>query len=429
MKVIILAGGKSKRVKPIEEKCCVRICGKMLIEWQIEFLRNAGFRGFVLVGNPENVERLRQLNVGTVVVQEEKDGMIWGMMAAKEEVQGEDAVLVVSSNDVVEEKLWIDIGKKVEELKNVDGFLVGYKVYRYFPGGYLKHSEQGHVSSIIEKPGEGKEPSDLVNLVIHLHRDVKALYQAFETVKSQTQTRDDLYERALQLLFDQGKKYLVHPYDGFWQAVKYPWHFLRVSEFFLKRCKRFISSSASVASTAVLNGEVVIEDEVKVFDHAVINGPVFIGKGSVIGNHALIRESSLGQRCVVGHSTEVARSLLQEDVWMHKNYIGDSVIGSNVAFGSGAMTGNLRLDEGEISVLIQGEKVNSRRTKLGLITGDDIRVGINTSCMPGIKIGSQSMVGAGLTIDQDIPEKTYVKKGPKGLEMRENVKAITTRSS
>ena len=442
MKTILLAGGRSKRVKPVEDKCFVKICGKMLIEWQIEALKKAGFTDLVIVGNHSNVERLRQLKAGVVVEQEEKDGMIWGMMAAKEEVIDEDSILVVSSNDVVEERLWENVKLKMKNEKEKDGFLVGYKVSRYFPGGYLEVSSDGCVKKIVEKPGEGNEPSDLVNLVIHFHRDVGGLYEALGTSPQpppsatadrwQEGGQDDLYERALQKLFDQEKKYSVLSYDGFWQAIKYPWHLLRLAEFHLEKLSRNISPDAEIAKTAVVNGNVVIESGVKILDHAVINGPAYLGKGSIIGNHTLVRSSSLGERCVVGHATEVARSLLQDEVWMHKNYIGDSVIGSNVSFGSGTVTGNLRLDEGEISVgppnpFERGDnaRINSRRSKLGLITGDNIRVGINTSFMPGVKIGSNTMIAAALSIGEDVEEGKYVKAAG---DVRVNVKLIAKRS-
>jgi bifunctional UDP-N-acetylglucosamine pyrophosphorylase/glucosamine-1-phosphate N-acetyltransferase len=429
MKTILLAGGQSKRVKPIADKCFVSICGKTLIEWQLSALKNAGFDQIVIVGNKFNLEKLQQLQVEGMKIEvveqtELQAGMKGAMDAAKEEVIGEEEIMVVSSNDVVEDSLWLNVKRKTENEKENAGFFVGYKVTRYFPGGYLKMGDDGFVNSIVEKPGEGNEPSDLVNLVIHVHRDVKALYRALEEADS---TRDDLYEQALQRLFDEQKKYSVLEYDGFWQAVKYPWHLLRLMEFYLEKLERSISDKAQIAPTAVINGKVVIEEGVRVFDHSVINGPAYIGKNSIIGNFALVRGSSLAEKCVVGSFTEIARSLLQDEVFTHKNYIGDSIIGSNVSFGSGTVTGNLRLDEGDISVQVNGENVDSRRNKLGLITGDNIRAGINTSFMPGVKIGSNCMIGAELNIAQDIEENSYVKGTGSQLDIRQNQKEVGRR--
>lgn len=429
MKTILLAAGQSKRVKPIEDKSFVKICGKSLIDWQLMSLRKGGFQDLVIVGGKHNLERLNELrcegmNIEVVEQVDLETGMLGAMMAVKPLVIDEDKILVVSSNDVVESDLWKKIHSGINADRDIDGFLVAYKVKRYFPGGYLSLNEAGFIQSIVEKPGEGNEPSDLVNLVIHVHSNVTGLYSALESVQSDT---DDLYELALQSLFSAGKKYRALPYAGFWQAVKYPWHFLRLTEFFLGRLERDISRRAEIASTAVVNGPVVIEDGVRIFDQVVINGPAYLGKDCIVGNFAMIRASSIGDKCVVGSYTEVARSILQDEVWTHKNYIGDSVIGSNVSFGSGTVTGNLRLDEGDISSNINGEMTNSRRNKLGLITGDNIRVGINTSFMPGVKIGSDSMVGAHLNIGQDIPAGSFVKGSGSQLDIRQNQKEVGRR--
>ncbi len=47
---------------------------------------------------------------------------------------------------------------------------------------------------------------------------------------------------------------------------------------------------------------------------------------------------------------------------------------------------NLRHDGREIRSYIKDEKVNSERRKLGVIVGDDVKTGINTSTYPGTVI-------------------------------------------
>lgn len=433
MKTIVLAGGQSKRVKPIEDKCFVRICGKYLIEWQLEALAGAGFNDVVIVGNRFNLERLQQLAVGSVqiAVVEQVDlegGMMAAMQAAKPEVIEEDSVLVVSSNDIVESDLWSNIKRKSENEKEIDGLMVGYKVSRYFPGGYLQLNEEGHCQTIVEKPGEGNEPSDLVNLVIHLHKDVKALYVALEAVATPTPNplkgephpvSDDFYEQAMQRLFDEQKKYSIIEYDGFWQAVKYPWHFLRLNEFFLSRLKRSISPDAQIAETAVIQGDVVIEEGVRVFEYAVIKGPAYLAKGSLVGDHAKLRESSVGEGSIVGGSAEVTRSLMGDRVETHDNFVGDSVLSDDTWFGAGTITANFRLDRKDLQLEVRGQKVDTHRSKIGVITGERVKVGINCSTMPGVRVGSDSILDAGLRVKQDIPAKSYVKNG-QTLDVRTN---------
>ena len=75
--------------------------------------------------------------------------------------------------------------------------------------------------------------------------------------------------------------------------------------------------------------------------------------------------------------------------------------------GSGSVLANLRLDEGEISSQVSGNRIATHRTKLGSMIGKGVRIGVNASIMPGIKIGANSLIGAGLVIDRDIPDNSF----------------------
>lgn len=68
---------------------------------------------------------------------------------------------------------------------------------------------------------------------------------------------------------------------------------------------------------------------------------------------------------------------------------------------------------------IQDEKIDSGLSKFGIITGNNIRCGINSSFMPGVKIGNDVFIGAGIVISGDIPDNHFVYHRPQ-LEMRVN---------
>lgn len=426
MKTILLAAGRSRRVKPIKDKNFLRFCGKFLIHHQIDALVQAGFNDLILVGGAHNLERLKQFSSElknesknhhenlTIAVVEQVDlgaGMAGAVLAARPHVKKEEPILIVSTNDVVDPEayqLLFDAAKKPE----VDSVILGKTVEEYFPGGYLQIDKKNRLSGIVEKPGAGNEPSNLVNLVLHLHKKSHALFDALESAQSD---RDDRYEVALDSLIKDGHRMMAVPYSGYWQAIKFPWHVFPVARYFFEKSPKRIAGGANIAATAVveegahIKGEVIIEEGAKIMAGATVVGPAYIGKNSVVGTNALVREAYLGERCVVGFSTEVARSVLGDDVWTHSNYIGDSVIGDNVSFGAGTVTGNLRFDEKAIDVTIGKGKVSSGMNKLGLFTGNNIRVGINTSFMPGIKVGSNSLIGPGILVKQDIEEGSYVR--------------------
>ncbi|HMR01072.1 MAG TPA: hypothetical protein PKA32_01665, partial [Candidatus Gracilibacteria bacterium] len=50
----------------------------------------------------------------------------------------------------------------------------------------------------------------------------------------------------------------------------------------------------------------------------------------------------------------------------------------------------------------------SGRNKFGLITGNHVRSGVNTSFMPGVKIGTNVCIGAGIVIGEDIEDNKFV---------------------
>ncbi len=78
--------------------------------------------------------------------------------------------------------------------------------------------------------------------------------------------------------------------------------------------------------------------------------------------------------------------------------------------------------------MVKGEKINTHRTKLGSMIGANVRIGVNASIMPGIKIGSGSMIGAGVTLDTDLSEGSFCyAKG--GYVVKKNTKHVSNASS
>lgn len=422
MKVLLLAAGRSKRLKPITDKNFLVFLGKPLIAHQIEQILAYGLKDIIVVGGKHNLAAIKKLAIGIdsrIKVVEQKDleaGMAGAVMAADKLILG-DSVFIVSANDIVEDDAFKLVLQAAKD-KSYDSCIIGKKVSSYFPGGYLKVRGNGLISGIVEKPGAGREPSKMINLVLHFHRDGARLVASVSKVKS---ARDDRYEKALSALIDGGARMKAIPYNGFWQAIKYPWHVLTMTNHYLENLKGIKKGkNVEIAKSAIIKGNVVLGDGVKIMENAVVSGPAYIGKNTIIATGALVRASEVGENCVIGFGSEIARSHLGNDVWTHTNYIGDSIIGNNCSFGSGCVTGNLRLDEANITVNIEGEKINSESGKLGLIMGDNIRCGINTSFMPGVKIGNNSFIGAGIVVAQDIEDDKFA-YGRTELVIKDNV--------
>jgi UDP-N-acetylglucosamine diphosphorylase / glucose-1-phosphate thymidylyltransferase / UDP-N-acetylgalactosamine diphosphorylase / glucosamine-1-phosphate N-acetyltransferase / galactosamine-1-phosphate N-acetyltransferase len=118
---------------------------------------------------------------------------------------------------------------------------------------------------------------------------------------------------------------------------------------------------------------------------AYIQGPAIIGPQNIIRSGAYIREFVItGLGCLIGHGTEINRSILLDNVKMaHFNFVGDSVLGNGVNLGAGAKLANVRLDKKEISVFLDQEKKKTGLFKFGAILGDGVQIGCNCVTNPG----------------------------------------------
>ena len=395
MKTIFLASGRSSRMEPLGDKNLLEFGGKPLLLLLLENAKRGGAKNFVVVTNKNNKKEIATLlqnakfSAELTEQRDLDDGMAGGVRDGLRLVKPSESVLVLGGNDYFEAKILNEV--LAQGGKN-DGAILAKKLQKYFPGGYLQVSGKNIITSIIEKPGEGKEPSKLVNIVAHFFKKSGDLVAALDSVKTK---RDDVYEVALQRLFETGK-FVAIPYSGVWQAIKYPWHVLELMEIALASQKTKISKKALIAKSAKINGEgVVIEDGAKIFDNACIQGPCYVGKNAVVGNNALVRQSILGENSVAGFNTEIARSFLAKNVTTHIAYVGDSVVDEGVNFGAFSCTANLRLDKKTVRVKVKDELVDSRHEKLGAIVGAGAQIGIHAMLMPGVKIERASFVEPG----------------------------------
>jgi len=84
------------------------------------------------------------------------------------------------------------------------------------------------------------------------------------------------------------------------------------------------------------------------------------------------------------------------------------VIGEDCNVAAGTITANIRLDEAMVKVKLKGRTQSSGRRKLGTIMGDGVQTGINSSLMPGVRIGPGAYVGPGVVVYDDVEANQMV---------------------
>ena len=141
------------------------------------------------------------------------------------------------------------------------------------------------------------------------------------------------------------------------------------------------------------NDEYIIRDGIAIHltahiePGAVIKAPAVIGANCFVGANAYIRGGVyLSSYVSIGPGSEIKSSFIGSNTAAaHFNFIGDSLIGSFVNFEAGAVIANHyneRVNK-EITVFVNGSRIQTGITKFGALVGDNVRIGANAVLSPG----------------------------------------------
>lgn len=415
--ILILAGGDSTRFWPLENKLFFSFLDKPLILFQIEKLLKYGELLTVAV-NKDYATMLKQLvdNAGIKSVQiliqkEDFSGMAGAIWSAKNHIKGE--VLVVNGSDLIDYSITSKLTLLIDQENKL--ILVGKKFNEYFSGGYFKFDDNGKIIEIVEKPAKDRLPSSIVRLVFDYFADIDSLLKYFSRIETKN---DDFYELAINGLLSENLKHSHFLYDSYWYALKYPWYVLSMMRHFLSKIENNkISSLAKISKKALIIGPVHIGENVRIGDFTKIVGPCYIGRNTVVGDYVMIRESHIGNGCLIGGYSEVVRSYLGNSVFLHRNYVGDSVLAEGVLMGAGTVTANFRFDGNPIKSQFGEKKIDTSMIKLGTIIGCHSKIGVNSTILPGVKIGEETFIGPGEVVNADIEDKMFVVNNKKSKNL------------
>ena len=167
------------------------------------------------------------------------------------------------------------------------------------------------------------------------------------------------------------------------ENLTYPWEALPLIGAFIVELGKTLSPEEYE-----LRGENIwVAKSAKLYPNIYIAGPAIIGEhrgapGAFIRGNALI-----GAGCVVGNSTEIKTRFCSTARRPHYNYIGDSILGYKAHTGAGAITSNLKQDHSPVTILADGERVETAMRKFGAMLGDGVEVGLRQRSEPGTVVG------------------------------------------
>ena len=413
MKAVILAAGEGKRLRPITSfrpKPMIPLLGKPLLEHIILGLKNIGINHIlIIVGYKQEIikEYFKKVAIDLnikidYINQEEYLGTAHAAGYAKDFIKDE-TFLMMYGDIFVDTEIFKVILQKYKQNK-VDGLITLKKVDNPQEYGIITLNSNGLVEKIIEKPDPEQKAGNLANAGIFIFNQL-----IFKAIKKTQKSIRNEYE------FTDSMKILINELDGkivgftindyFWNDIGLPWQLFETSHFLLDKLKKQINGN--IEENVNIQGEVYIGKGTSVKSGSYIQGPCYIGENNLIGPNAFIRPyTSIENNCHIGMS-EVKNSLIFSETSIpHFNYVGDSIICSNVNLGAGTNLSNLRFDNNTIKMKIKDKLIDSGRRKLGAVIGPNSQTGTNASIMCGKKIGQNSIIGAHTIVNEDVAPNT-----------------------
>lgn len=415
MQSIILAAGECSRFWPLnhKHKSLFKMMGKPLIWYAVESLRRCGLKEIIIVQSPKKdlEQELRKHNFPGVnlkyVIQKKPRGTGDAILAAGKLIKNQ--FFVFNAERVDCQNYIKAILEKAKRNKDA-GILLAGPTKTPWLFGILK-VRGDRVLDLIEKPKRGKESSDLK--VVGTYFLPKEFLSWLKKVPSHPYS----LEKAL-LLFARKKDLRVVNVGRETFALKFPWDLFEIRKFLMtKFLEARIEKSAKISKNATIKGKVYIGKNTKILEGAIIKGPCYVGENCFIGNNALVRDYTiLENEVLIGANAEVTRSIFQESVSTHSGFFGDSIFGSSCWVGAGTVTANKKFNKREIKSTIKGEEIGTGLKALGAIVGENTKIGINASMMPGVLIGKNAIIGPHSLVRENIKDNaTYFTKFQKAI--------------
>lgn len=412
MKTLVLAAGEGLRLRPLTSttpKHLLPVGGKPLLHHILSSIREADCREVLIVIGylGEKIKKAfgdgSEFNLKITYIWQRK----WGgtgeaIRLAEDYIQNEDFA-VYYGDLYVKPFTFKKILQTYRKRKTTTiGIVETDKPQNY---GVVKIDRQNRLQDILEKPI--RPPTNLISTGLYIFTPTifSRLHKLTRTVRGEIEVTDAIRK----LVADGEDVYVVKLSQQEWVDIGNPWSLLLANERILRDIKRRIFKG-KIEENVTIKGPVIVEENAVVKSGSYIEGPAYVGAETSIGPNSYIRPcSSIGSRVKIGNACEVKNSIIMDETKIpHLSYVGDSIIGERCNFGAGTLVGNLRLDEKNVKMIVKGRLVDTGLKKLGVIMGCNVQTGINSTFMPGVKVGANSYIGPNVQVNRDVPENSHV---------------------
>jgi len=423
----VLAAGQSKRMRSKIPKILHPCAGKPLLRWALDAAAAAGARPVVVLSPDIEAAAREILPQGTsVAIQPAMRGTGDAVRIA---IDATDArageVFVIYGDTPTLSAATLDRLRSLRDERGAAVVLLTAKVGTENAYGRIVRDAAGDVQRIVESRVATVEERELPESNLGAYAiDLAWLRTAITKLKPNA-TGEVFFTDVVAIAIADGKRVAAfctpHPGEGLGVNTRVE---LAAAETVLRRRirERLMldgvtfddPESTTVDDTVRIAADVVIERG------CILEGATTIGPDSRVGPYSILRDTTVGARCIVeasvlegatleddvrigpfshlrpgayleqgvgmGNFGEVKAARLRKGTKMHHfSYVGDADVGERVNIGAGTITMNF-------------DGVNKHRTTIG----NDAFIGSDTLLRAPITIGEGAVTGAGAVVTKDV---------------------------
>jgi len=424
---LVLAAGQSKRMRSKTAKILHPCAGKPLLRWSVDAAIQAGARPVVVLSPDVEADARAILPPGTTVaIQKEMRGTGDAVrVALGAATDGAAEAFVVYGDTPTLSAATLDRLRALRTERGAAVAILTAKVGTENTYGRIVRDDRGDVRRIVEVRLATEAERELPESNLGAYAiDLAWLRDVIGSLKPNS-TGEVFFTDIVDVAIASGKRVAAFctpdPGEGMGVNTRVE---LAAAETTLRgriREKLMLDGATfhDPESTSVDDGVRIAADAV-IERGCVLEGTTAIGPDSRVGPYSILRDTTIGARCVVeasvlegatleddvrigpyshlrpgaylehgvgmGNFGEVKAARLRKGTKMHHfSYVGDADVGERVNIGAGAITMNY-------------DGVNKHRTTIG----NDAFIGSDTLLRAPITIGEGAVTGAGAVVTKDV---------------------------
>ena len=427
---LILAAGKSTRMKSKTPKALHPLLGKPLLRFALEAAQAAGAQRTVIVVGHQSEMVMNSLGDDfEYVLQAEQNGTGHAVQMAEKSLEDWDGPVLVMPGDapLVSARLLESLLEHHSKMQAAATLLTAVLDDAGAYGRIVRDPATQQVTAIVEAKDATPEQLKIGEIGTSVYAfDPRKLFSALRQITPNNAQGEYYLTDAIALLARQGEvvEAVVSPDPDIVRGVNTRVELMELSGILRERIHRALQLSGVTIIdplTTHIDADVKIGQDTTIHPFSILSGVTDIGEDCEIGPGARISDSKLGNNVSVrdsyivasevgdgtrvgpyanlrpgnvvgknvkiGDFVELKQATLADDVSAgHFAYLGDAEVGARTNIGAGTITCNY-----------------DGRKKHRTIIGADAFVGTHSTLVAPVSIGDGAYTAAGSTITEDVP--------------------------